>query len=139
MIKTLKVLALAAAAALLAAPYVLADAVEVKVSVPFEFVAGDTVLPSGEYHFVTTEGSHDIVQVHTAKGEHVATVLCRPLPAGSAENTVVSFDKLGDQRFLKSIRIGDGSGMYLPTTAFQREKQAQARAKAAAAAAVAAR
>lgn len=137
MFKTLKVLALASAAVLLAAPCVLADSVEVRVSVPFEFVAGDTVLPSGEYHFIATEGSRDLVQIHTAKGERVATVLCRPLPAGTAENTMLSFEKLGDQRFLKSIRIGDGSGMYLPRTALEREKQAQVRAKAAAAAAVA--
>ncbi len=57
MTKSMKILAMAAAVSVLAAPCALAmDNVVLKVDVPFDFVVADQQLPSGEYRIVKDPG-----------------------------------------------------------------------------------
>jgi hypothetical protein len=129
MMKSLKVLSLAAAAALLAAPCALAEKVTLKAEVPFDFVVADRHLPSGEYRFVTT-ADPGVVRVYSTKTQaSVATVPCWNLASDPAEAKRLVFERHGSERFLKRIRGGDGSGVYLVET--RSERQAEARAAAA--------
>jgi hypothetical protein len=130
MIKSVKILTMAAAAALLTAPCVQAGTVTVEAAIPFDFVVADRQLPSGEYRFVRT-GDPGVVHVYAAKTrEHLAVVLCRDLPKDLDERTLLTFDKHGSQRFLKRIRTADGSGVHLPGTRSERQAEAQALAEA---------
>lgn len=126
--KSLKVLALAAGAALLTAAGALAEPVKVTAQVPFDFVVADQQLPSGEYRFVTSD-EPGLVLIYSAKtGEHVATVLGRALPASADERGQLVFDRYGSDRFLNRIRSADGVGVFLPIGRVQSRAQAEAKA-----------
>jgi len=128
--KSVKVLSMAAAVSVLAAPGVRAESVTVKAAIPFDFVAADQQLPSGEYLFVRTDDPGVVHIYATTTREHVATLFCRALPKAADAGTQLVFDKHGSQRFLKSIRSADGSGAYVPETRSERQAQAQAQAEA---------
>ena len=128
--KSVTILSLAAAVTVLAAPCVRAEVVSVKAAIPFDFVVADRQLPSGEYRFVRTDDP-GVVHVYSAQTrEHLAIVFCRALPRDLDARAELAFDKHGSQRFLKSIRSGDGSGVYLPGTRSERQAEAQALAEA---------
>jgi hypothetical protein len=137
MIKSVRILAVAAAASLLAAPCALAERVVVKADIPFDFVVAGRLIPSGEYVFVVTDDP-GLVQIRSASsGAHFAAVPCSPLTRDARGATRVVFDRHGSEQFLKTIHSWDGSGVYLAET--PAERQAEARAEAAAQAAAQAR
>lgn len=128
--KSVTILSLAAAVTVLAAPCVRADVLTVKAAIPFDFVVADRQLPSGEYRFVRTNDP-GVVHVYSAQTrEHLAVVFCRALPRELDARTELGFDKHGSQRFLKTIRSGDGFGVYLPDTRSERQAERQAEAQA---------
>jgi hypothetical protein len=128
MMKSLKVLSLTAAASLLAAPCALAEKVTLRADIPFDFVVAERQLPSGEYRFVATSGP-GVVRVYSTKTQaYVESVPCGTLSSDPAEAKRLVFERHGSQRFLKRIRGGDGSGVYLVET--RSERQAEARAAA---------
>jgi hypothetical protein len=128
--KSVTILSLAAAATVLAAPCARAEVVSVKAAIPFDFVVADRQLPSGEYRFVRADAP-GVVHVYAAgTREHLATVFCRALTRDPDAQAELAFDKHGSQRFLKTIRSGDGSGVYLPDTRKERRAEAQALAEA---------
>ncbi len=127
MMKTMRILGLAAAAALLAAPGLRADTVVLKANIPFDFVVADRQLPGGEYRFVQSEYP-GVVQIYSSAQRHVATALCQPFsPAGGSKVELV-FHRHGDQRFLKMIRRSSGSGYYFPQTASETIAEARVQA-----------
>jgi hypothetical protein len=130
MMRSVKILSMAAAISVLAAPGVRADKVTVKGAVPFDFVVAGQSLPSGEYRFVRTDGPGILHVYSTTTWKHVATLFCRALPTDPGAGTQLVFEKHGRQHFLRSIQSEDGSGLYLPETRSEREAQARARALA---------
>ncbi len=118
--KRTKVLMMAAAAMVLAAPYVQADSVVLKVDVPFEFVVADQVLPGGEYRFVQEQDTR-VVRIYSKDNEQLTMTHWVPADKGAKGSGKLVFHKYGSQRFLKMIRAGNGRGAYLPKTRSERE------------------
>lgn len=92
-----------------------------KVSVPFNFVAGAKTLPAGEYQ-VQTDGS-GVVWIRSA--DYKTTL---NLSANSAENAqmngvaALNFNRYGDRYFLSEIWMGSNIGRQLPKTRAEREQ-----------------
>ena len=128
--KSAKVLWMAVAASMLAAPAVRAGDVTVRAAVPFDFQVADRQLPSGEYRFVTRADPGVVLVFSSETREHLATVLSRPLPDNGEESGRVAFDRHGSQHFLKWIRAADGSGVYMPQTRSESEAEARVLAEA---------
>ncbi len=125
MIKKVSVLTMAAAALALAAPTARAETIVLKANVPFDFVVAGRTLPSGEYRFVQSD-NRAVVLIESTAGEHLATVVCHGVPQTASEAKRLVFHRHGSQRFLKVIRGGDGTGIYLPRTPIEAQAQRQA-------------
>ncbi len=124
MTKNLRILAVAAAASVLAAPAARAmDGVVLKVAVPFGFVVAGQPLPSGEYRIVKGQDA-GVVRIYSKDREHLVTALCVPAPADLKEGGELVFERQGDQRVLKSIRTANSHAAELIDS--QAEKEARA-------------
>jgi hypothetical protein len=137
MMKSVRILSMAAAAAALAAPCALAlDRAVVKVTVPFDFVVADRHLPSGEYHLVESYNP-SVVQIYSKDQEHLVSTFClrQSWEAGAGGKGKLVFRDRGGQRFLKMLRTEDGSTVYFPKTRTENEAQARGEARATGAAA----
>jgi hypothetical protein len=121
--KRVKILMMAAAAAVLAAPCVMANDVVLRVQVPFDFMVGDRHLPSGEYKFVQEQDPR-LVRIYSEGREQLAVALWHPVAPGATGNGELVFHKHGGQHFLKMIRASNGSGVSLPETRLERKAQA---------------
>jgi hypothetical protein len=117
--KSVKVLSMAAAMAIVTAPAALASDV-VKVDVPFDFVMAGQQLPSGEYTFVKGDNPR-IVQVFSNQ-RHVGVAVGLAEPKG-ASVTGLTFHRHGEQYFLKAIS-GQGLDFSLPTSQAERVAEA---------------
>ncbi len=115
--KSAKFLWMAAAAAVLAPPGVLAEDVTVKAKVPFDFQVGEQQLPSGPYRFVTRDDPRLLLVYSGETGEHLAAVLFNGrLEAERSPWAQLTFHRHGDQHFLKSIRSLTGPTASLAET-----------------------
>lgn len=76
---------------------------EIVVTLPFEFVVSGKTLPAGTY--TLSRVSDDKLGGLLLSNDH-ASVLVFPITVGSAssDQPEVSFERVGDQRFLSSIR-----------------------------------
>jgi hypothetical protein len=124
MIRKLSILSLAVLP-LAVAPRVQADTLVLKADVPFAFVVADRQLPSGEYQFVRSDNP-SAIKIYSRQHGHLLAVLGQPLPAASGEGAVLVFHRHGGQLFLKSIRSGNGSGLYFPNTRAENRLEAAA-------------
>ena len=89
---------------MLATPSFALSAKSVKVDVPFEFTAGNTQLPAGEYSLQQT--GENYLQVRDADREVRATVITRPRADDdgyTATPASVIFHQYGDQSFLSAV------------------------------------
>jgi hypothetical protein len=92
-----------------------------KVTVPFNFVAGAKTLPAGEYS-VQAQGP-SVVWIRSA--DYKTTL---NLSANSAENAqmngvaALNFNRYGDRYFLSEIWMGSNIGRHLPKTRAEREQ-----------------
>lgn len=120
--KSVKILMMVVAAAVLTTTPAQADSVVLKVRVPFDFVVADRHLPSGEYRFVR-EQNPNLVRVYSKGNEQLALATWVPLAKGTEDGGKLVFQKHGDQRFLRMIRPSDGSGAYLPKTRSEEEAE----------------
>ncbi len=116
MMKSLRILGLAAVAVGLAAPGARAERVVFKADIPFDFVVAERHMPSGQYTFVQNSDYPAVVQIYTRDGRHQAIALCQPVPASQAGGVEIVFHRHGSQRFLKVIQRATGSGVSFPKT-----------------------
>ena len=116
MMKSLRILGLAAVALAIGAPGARADRVVLKADIPFDFVVAERQMPSGEYSFVQSSDTPGVVQLYTRDGRHQAIALCQPVAAGETGRVELVFHRHGGQRFLKVIRRATGSGFSFPKT-----------------------
>ncbi|QNI33751.1 hypothetical protein H7849_07475 [Alloacidobacterium dinghuense] len=73
---------------------------KIRVTIPFDFNAGNTKLPAGTY----TISSTDLIAVVIQNHEHTVTLLrTSPVEDNRSEFGKVVFDKSGDQYFLRKI------------------------------------
>lgn len=85
-----------------------------RVSVPFQFIVGDTVLPAGAYT-VSNIGEPGMLVVRSEDGKSVASVLVnlgdRP---SSGTNAALSFTKISGQHFLSRVNTPDAREQVIP-------------------------
>ncbi len=131
--KSAKVLWMAAAAAVLAPPWALAEDVTVKAKIPFDFQIGERQLPSGDYRFVTRADPRLLLVYSEGTGDHLAAVLFDGrLESERSPWAQLTFHRHGDQHFLKSIRGLTGPAASLAETPSEARAEAEAQAAAAA-------
>jgi hypothetical protein len=105
--------ALVALAVLLMATAAHAQITKVTATVPFNFVAGDTAYPAGDYQF-NNDGT--VLRVANENADDAGVILshaCQKM--APAESTTVVFDQMGGQYFLRQIWVaGSNWGRELP-------------------------
>ena len=84
-------------------------------NVPFDFIAGQSLMPAGDY-VVTETSDHAVVSIASRDGEHFAFVLTiASSPNEVPAEPALVFERFGGQRFL--ARIGDAdAGRDIPLT-----------------------
>ena len=88
-----------------------------KVTVPFEFVVGDTILPAGSYDVTPFPGQSDIVLFRSPDGKSSAAAVVQTTGIWKANaNALFSFRKIGGQYFLSQMSIpgSDARALSLP-------------------------
>jgi len=90
---------------------------EAVVKVPFQFVAGDTVLPAGVYRVTADSESPNVVWIASTDGKSVAVVdtECGGPLVTKAQPQLV-FRKYGSTCFLTSINVPGDDGRLIPLT-----------------------
>ncbi len=104
----LVVLSLVAALALTASFAFSFTGATMRVSVPFDFYAGDQQLPAGEYVFEMGSSflpTGNLVTVRTAEGAGMVVMLTRPGTERNLDSDHLLFNKYGDQHFLSCETI----------------------------------
>ena len=121
----LALLSLVAVLALTAAIAYAAANVGMRITVPFDFYAGDQILPAGEYAFAMESGlaaTGSQVTIQAKDGKGICILLARPDTDEAASRLL--FAKYGDKHFLSSVSI-QGFQAAVKTTKLERELQAQ--------------
>jgi hypothetical protein len=113
--------AILAALSLVATSLVAQSKPPIKVSVPFNFVAGAKTLPAGEYQ-VQADGP-SVVWIRSADFKTNLNLI-----SNSAQNAqmygvaALKFNRYGDRYFLSQIWMGSNLGQELPKTRAEREQ-----------------
>jgi hypothetical protein len=91
-------------------------------NVPFQFVAGDRVLPAGEYR-VTVDSGLRRVEIRQAGADDGAFLMATPAITKDAANaSKLVFTATGSVKLLQWVRIGGrAEGLELPVSKAQRE------------------
>jgi hypothetical protein len=90
-----------------------ANADTLQVRVPFEFVAGKTLLPAGDYQ-VTVSPDSSRLKVARMNGEHVAFLAGLPARTTGTQATEVQFRKIGNAYVLSRVSEGRRTGWEMP-------------------------
>jgi hypothetical protein len=87
-----------------------------RITVPFQFIVGDTLLPAGAY-LVTNVRDPGMLSVRSEDGKSVATALANmsDMPAPGT-NAALSFRKIGGQCFLAAVTTPDARTQVIPLT-----------------------
>ena len=75
------------------------------VTLPFEFVVADAVMPAGQYSFEVPASRGDKIVVRSSDRRLTQSVAQEALPAGRIPENKMTFTRYGDQRFLSQISI----------------------------------
>jgi hypothetical protein len=119
---TLRILPVLAMLTASAVPPVRAQSdVTLRANVPFEFVAGNTTLPAGQY--VVKEIQRKALLIQSADGRGRAIVLTDAAQAGKTQDqSKLIFNHYGNEYFLSQIwTIGADIGREVPPTRGERE------------------
>jgi hypothetical protein len=96
-----------------------------RISVPFDFYAGDRQFSAGEYTFAMESGleaTGSLVAVRAKDGTGICFLVTRP---GTDESTSrLLFNKYGDKHFLASVSV-QGFKAAVRTTKLEKELRAQ--------------
>lgn len=92
-----------------------------RISVPFDFYAGDERLPAGDYTFAMAPES-STVTVRTKEGNGVCILVAKPANDTAADRLL--FNKYGDKHFLSGVAI-QGIKADVGMTRLEKELSAQ--------------
>jgi hypothetical protein len=114
---------IAATLALFLLPALAAQAQTIKVSVPFDFSAGLTTLPAGDYVVSKPGASQGVLQLRSDDGRSSAFVLTSSAQSRSInEQSKLIFHRYGNQYFLSQVwAAGSGMGHQLHQSKAERE------------------
>ena len=118
--KRITALALFGVASFVSIGQVMAQDHAVQANIPFDFAAGNKVLPAGTYTIATK--SANLIVIGNEKQPEVVTAVLRD--PNESKNQVLVFNRLGDRYFLNEIRC-QASGMSLELPASKLEKTAR--------------
>jgi hypothetical protein len=104
--KNLVVLSLVAAFTLMASFGFAGSGTAMRITVPFDFYAGNEQLPAGDYTFEMASGitqTGSLVTIRTQKGVGMCMLITRP--GTDAADSKLLFNKYGDRHFLSAVSI----------------------------------
>ena len=104
--KNLVVLSLVAAFTLMASFGFAGSGTAMRITVPFDFYAGNEQLPAGDYTFEMASGitqTGSLVTIRTQKGTGMCMLVTRP--GTDAIDSKLLFNKYGDKHFLAGVSI----------------------------------
>jgi len=95
----------------------------VVVNIPFEFVAGQTTLPAGEYRVEKLENGSSVVLIHRAQpGASVLVMTIASQANRPAADSKLVFNRYGNRYFLSQYwSAGSSRGRLLPKSAREQE------------------
>jgi len=112
---------IAMALAMLATTAASAQTVNVKATVPFSFIVGQSTLPAGEYS-LKAMGNGQVLEMRNFDAKINQLVLSNSCESRTASKTKLVFHRYGDRYFLSQIwREGNNYGHEIPIS--QREKE----------------
>jgi hypothetical protein len=112
---------LALAVTLLAACVSLnAQSIRLSADIPFEFWAGRSLLPAGQYTVERSHNSPSLVVLRSSEDTRTAMVLVSPADAGTAKPTLL-FHRYGNAHFLAALWNSLGAAAALVPTAAEKE------------------
>lgn len=86
-----------------------------KVTVPFPFIVGETVLPAGSYLVTTVAERSDVLAIRSVDGKAMATALMQATATWSEKRHIVlSFQRYGGRFFLSEVNMPGSNGRALP-------------------------
>jgi len=85
-----------------------------KVTVPFQFIVGETVLPAGSYLVSTVVERSDVLAIRSVDGKAMATALMQPSTTSEKRHIVLSFQRYGGRYFLAEVNMPGSNGRALP-------------------------
>lgn len=96
--------------------------VQLKVTVPFSFMTGDTLLPAGDY-FVSALNGNQIVTLRQLNGNAVANVYVRVTEKSvSGQDGYLSFQRYGTENYLRDIYSSYSSaGLTVPKSSKEKK------------------
>src|SRR5215469_14177284 len=99
----------------------------VKVSIPFDFTAGNKALPSGQYRVAAISDTGTLSVI--GGGSELAMVNSYAVQANAAStSTKLIFHRYGDEYFLYQVWVqGESRGRELPPTEVEKELASNAR------------
>lgn len=91
---------------------------QIKVTIPYQFVANDKILPAGTYTVSRALDSIEGALILNNFENHVsALVLARRTESASFNHSEVSFEEVGGQHFLSKIKTADYEYIIPPSRA----------------------
>jgi hypothetical protein len=98
---------------------------QIRANIPYSFVVNNTTLPAGGYVITVVdpyESVLTVLEIRSANGKTAVLFKTEPVTvSGSARQTELVFDKIGDTYFLSKVFLeGDEGGNQLPKSKMQR-------------------
>ena len=109
---------------LLGASAASAGSVELRADIPFNFMAGNNMLPAGTYHVSQAVASHGVLLISNQKPDHGATFVqtISSEKGRTQTETRLIFNRYGDRYFLSQVwTAGRISGYMIPKSSQERE------------------
>lgn len=109
--------------ALLSVTAAYAQSISVRANVPFQFLAGDKVLPAGQYQLSVAPGSNRITLHPTQGGAGMyLSILPTQRSQFAAQPGALVFHRYGTHHFLRTVwSPGQSGGYELPSSKAERE------------------
>ncbi len=122
------VLALGLGVVALASTPALAFDETVTAHVPFAFHLGRQTFPAGDYRISPLSTlQQQVLFIRTTDGHHPAFVMTLPVnPDGDNGRPQLTFDKVGQQEFLRAVEVPADEGSVLPATRTEIRAETQA-------------
>ena len=94
--------------------------------VPFEFMAGNHLMPAGKVVVETTDNYGNFLLIHSDAGTTTYSIVSLSEAQEGASVTELVFNKYGDRYFLAGMKLGTSQSIYwLPRGKAENELRAQ--------------
>ena len=99
-----------------------------RATIPFDFTAGNTLMPAGTYrvHVVNPSSDRSVLQIASADGKSLVMVKTIDVQGQSSENAKLTFRRYGDQYFLARVWMAaETSGFDMPSSKAEKSLRRQ--------------